>query len=72
MGVYPYIHHINDVMVSVLASIVVDHGFEMSLDQTENYKIGICCFSAKQTALWSKSKDTSGLSPRFLYRSTTI
>jgi hypothetical protein len=22
MGVYPYVHHINDVMVSVLASIV--------------------------------------------------
>ena len=25
--------------------------------QTKNYKIGVCCFSAKHTALRSKSKD---------------
>jgi hypothetical protein len=25
--------------------------------QTKDYKIGICCFSTKHTALWSKSKD---------------
>ena len=38
------------VMVSVLASSVVDRGFK-------NYKIGICCFSAKQATLQRKSKD---------------
>jgi len=27
------------------------------LGQTKNYKIGICCFSAKHASLWSKSKD---------------
>ena len=45
-------------MVSVLASsAVVDHGFEAQLGQTKDYKIGICCFSAKQAALRRKSKD---------------
>jgi hypothetical protein len=38
-------------MVSVLASSVVDHGFESLSDQTKDYKIGICCFSAKHAAL---------------------
>jgi hypothetical protein len=33
--------------VSMLASNVVDHGCEPRSDQTNNYKIGICCFSAK-------------------------
>jgi hypothetical protein len=44
-------------MVSVLASSAVDHGFEAQLGQTKDYKIGICCFSAKQAALRRKSKD---------------
>ena len=44
-------------MVSVLASSVGDHGFEAQLGQTKDYKIGICCFSAKQAALSRKSKD---------------
>jgi hypothetical protein len=44
-------------MVSVLASSAVDHGFEPRLGKTKNYKIGICCFSAKHTALRRKSKD---------------
>ena len=34
-------------MVSVLASSAVDHGIESRSRQTKNYKIGICCFSAK-------------------------
>jgi len=38
-------------MVSVLASSVVDRGFEHRSDQTEDYNIGICCFSAEHTAL---------------------
>ena len=44
-------------MVSVLASNAVDHGFEPRSSQTKDYKIGICCFSAKHAALRRKSKD---------------
>ena len=44
-------------MVSMLASSAVDRGFETRSGQTKDYKIGICCFSAKHTALRSKSKD---------------
>jgi hypothetical protein len=44
-------------MVSVLAPSVVDHGIESSSDQTKDYKISICCFSAKHTTLRRKSKD---------------
>ena len=44
-------------MVSVLASSAVDRGFEHWSDQSKDYKIGICCFSAKHAALRSKSKD---------------
>jgi hypothetical protein len=43
-------------MVSVLASSVVDRGFEPRSGHTKDYKIGICCFSAKHAALWRKSK----------------
>ena len=46
-----------DVIAIVLASSVVDRGFEPRLDQTKDYKIGICCFSAKHAALRSKGKD---------------
>ena len=44
-------------MVSVLASSVVDRGFDPRSGQTKDYKIGICCFSAKHAALRIKSKD---------------
>ena len=44
-------------MVSVLASSVVDRGFKPRSGQTKDYKIGICCFSAKHAALRRKSKD---------------
>ena len=44
-------------MVSVLASSVVDRGLESQSGQTKDYKIGICCFSAKHAALRRKSKD---------------
>jgi hypothetical protein len=50
-------NRIGGVMVSVLASSVVDHGFEPRSGQTKDYKIGMCCFSAKYAALRSKSKD---------------
>jgi hypothetical protein len=44
-------------MISVLASSTVDRGFEPRSGQTKDYKIGICCFSAKHAALRSKNKD---------------
>ena len=50
-------HRIGGVMVSMLASSAVDRGFEPRSGQTKDYKIGICCFSAKHTALRRKSKD---------------
>ena len=42
-------------MISVLTSSVVDRGFEPWSGQTKDYNIGICCFSAKHTALSRKS-----------------
>ena len=50
-------NRIGSVMISVLASSVVDCEFEPQTGQTKDYKISICCFSAKHTALRSKSKD---------------
>ena len=44
-------------MVSMLASSAVDRGVEPRSGQTKDYKIGICCFSAKYAALTRKSKD---------------
>ena len=44
-------------MVSMLASNAVDRGFEPRSGQTKDYKISICCFSAKHAALRRKSKD---------------
>jgi hypothetical protein len=46
-------------VVTVLASIAEDRGFEPSSGQTKDYQIGICCFSAKHTSLRRKSKDWS-------------
>ena len=48
---------IGDVIVSMLASIMVDHGLRGPISQTKIYQIGICCFSAKHAALKRKSKD---------------
>ena len=50
-------NRIGGVMVSVLASSVVDRGFELRLGEAKDYKTGICCFSVKHTELRSKSKD---------------
>jgi hypothetical protein len=36
---------------------VVDRGLKPLSGQAKDYKIGICCFSAKHTALRSKSKN---------------
>jgi hypothetical protein len=48
-------------MVSVLASSAVDRGFEPRLGPTEDYTIGICCFSANQTAVMSNIVNTGWL-----------
>jgi hypothetical protein len=50
-------NRIDGVMVNMLASSAVDHGFKPQSGQTKNYKIGICCFSAKHAALRRKSTD---------------
>ena len=44
-------------MVSMLVSSAVDRGFKSWSGQNNDYKIGICCFSAKHVALRRKSKD---------------
>ena len=54
---HPNSNRIGGVMVRVLASSVVDPGFEPRSGQTKDNKIGICCFSAKHVALRRKSKD---------------
>jgi hypothetical protein len=45
------------VMVSVLASSVIDRGVESRSAQTKDYKTDICCFYANHAALRRKSKD---------------
>ena len=50
-------NHIGGVMVSVLASSVVDRGFEPCSGQTKDFKIGICCFSPKNEVFSRKSRD---------------
>ena len=44
-------------MVNILSKSVVDRGFEPRLGQTKDFKIGICCLSAKHAVLRRKSKD---------------
>ena len=44
-------------MVSMLASSVIDRGFDTWPCQTKDYTFGICCFSAKHAALKRKSND---------------
>jgi len=45
-----FIHnnYICGVMVSVLASSVLDRRFQLRLGQTKDFKIGICCFFTKE------------------------
>ena len=50
-------------MVSLLASNVVDRGFEPRSVQTKHFKICICCFSAKDAALRRKSDDWLARNP---------
>jgi hypothetical protein len=46
--------HISGVMVIMLASSAVDHGFKPWLEENKEYKIGICCLSAKHTTFLVK------------------
>ena len=48
---------IGDVMVCVLSSSAADRPFERRSDLTKDYKIGMCCFSAKHKALRRRCKD---------------
>jgi hypothetical protein len=52
-----WLDRIGGVMVIVLALSAINCGFEPRSGQTKDYEIGICCFSAKHTALRRKSKD---------------
>jgi hypothetical protein len=52
-----FVNRISGVMVSVLALSAVDRGFEPRSGQTKDYKIGICCTSAKHASLRNNSKD---------------
>jgi hypothetical protein len=54
-------------MVSMLASSVVDRGFEPRSGITNDYKIGICCFSAKHAALRKNGKDWLALNQDNVY-----
>jgi hypothetical protein len=48
---------ISDVMVRIVALSAVDYAFKSSSGKTNDYEIGICCFSDKLATLMSKSKD---------------
>ena len=41
----------------MFASSAIDRGFEPQTGQIKDFKIGMCCFSAKQAALKRKNKD---------------
>jgi hypothetical protein len=44
-------------MVNVLALSLIDLGYEPRLGQSQDYKIGICCFSTEHATLMRKNKD---------------
>ena len=48
-------NRIGGVMANVIAYSAIDRGFESQSGQTKDYKIGICCFSAKHATLRRKS-----------------
>ena len=48
------LNRIGDVIVSMLASSAVCCGFEPWSVQCKDYEFGICYFSSKHPALWSK------------------
>jgi hypothetical protein len=50
-------NRIGGILFSVLASSMIDRGFESRSGQTKDYAIGICVLSAKHATLRRKSKD---------------
>jgi hypothetical protein len=52
--------HISCTIVSMIPSVVIHRRFEPRSGQTKDYKVGICCFSAKYAALDSKIKKKPG------------
>jgi hypothetical protein len=48
-------------MISMLAWIVVDRGFDLQSWSTKDYKIDLCCFSAKHTTLKLQEQKLVGL-----------
>jgi hypothetical protein len=54
--IYLLTNRIGGVMVGVLALSTVDRGIEPHSGQTRDYKIGICCFTAKQVS-WRQQVD---------------
>jgi hypothetical protein len=44
---YPYMYFLLFLIVSVLASSLVDRKFELRSDPTNDYKTGTCCFSCR-------------------------
>ena len=58
---------ISGVLVWVLASDVVDSGFEARSGKTRDYKHGICCFCAKHTVLRSKRRDSMARNELYVF-----
>ena len=52
-----WFNRIGGVMVGVPRKCAVYRGFEPRSGQTKDYKLGMCCFSAKYAALRRKNKD---------------
>ena len=50
-------NRIGIILISVLALSAVDRGFEPRSGQTKDYKIGMCCFSARHAALRRKREE---------------
>ena len=48
---------IGGIMVSVVASSALNHGFDPRLSQPKVYKIVICCFSTQHATLRRKNKN---------------
>ena len=47
-------------MVSVFASSAIDRGFDPRSGQIKDFKIDMCCFSAKHTALKKEKEQRLG------------
>jgi hypothetical protein len=59
---------IGGVMVSVLTSSAVYRGFEPWLGETKDYKIVVCCISAKHAALRNKDNVSEWVYPGLLFQ----